>query len=373
MTRQSDKAGGGAGSRIGGRAGEGRAGGWISARHVQHIVTSGESVGLPMSRLLQEAGLARSAFADVDGQVPVSFMESLLAVSARHYADPLLGLHLAQQVQPATFGAIGYIAQACPRFSDVLAVVTRFNGLLSDIGNASVTFAPGTVSVHWDCLAGGPLFRRHASEYVLGAFVTLARLLMPEHKALVTSVRFRHEAPSDARLLRKYLAIFQCPVYFGEAQSSVVMPAEVLRTTMRHGDAFMKDMLERHALQQLAERHDEQSLADTVRHLIAGMLHEHLPDKERVAAQLGISGRSLHRRLQEAGTSYRALLDEVRLALAQERLATTADGLADIADLLGFSTRQAFIRWFREQTGSTPGDYRRHSGAAASGAPSSSA
>ncbi|MFY0026483.1 helix-turn-helix domain-containing protein [Acinetobacter baumannii] len=52
-------------------------------------------------------------------------------------------------------------------------------------------------------------------------------------------------------------------------------------------------------------------------------------------------------------------------------MATTADGLADIADLLGFSTRQAFIRWFREQTGSTPGDYRRHSGAAA--APSSSA
>ena len=63
---------------------------------------------------------------------------------------------------------------------------------------------------------------------MLGACVVLARLLMPEHKALISSIRFRHEAPADARLLRKYLAIFQCPVYFGEAQSSVVMPAEVL-------------------------------------------------------------------------------------------------------------------------------------------------
>lgn len=333
---------------------------WISARHVQHIVTSGESIGLPMSRLLQEAGLTRAAFADVDGQVPISYVEQLLTVSARHYDDPLIGLHLAQQVQPATFGAIGFIAQACPRFADVLAVITRFNGLLSDIGKVSVTFAPGTVAAHWECAAGGPLFRRHANEYVLGAFVTLGRLLLPNHATVFSAIYFQHDAPSDPKLLHKYLNFFQCPVYFGESQSSVVMPADVLRTPMRHGDAFMKDLLERHALQQLKQRQQEPSLADTVKHLIAGMLHEYVPDKERIAAQLGISGRSLHRRLQLAGTSYRELLDEVRLDIAKTHLLDNNDSLADVADLLRFSTHQAFIRWFREHTGSTPGDFRRH-------------
>lgn len=332
---------------------------WISARHVQHLVTAGDSLSLPMDLLLSEVGLKRSAFADVDNQVPISYLEDLLIASAPYFSDPLMGLHLAQYVQPATFGAIGYIAQACPHFSDVLAILPRFNGLLSDIGHSAVKFAPGTVSVHWQCLAGGPIFRRHASEYVLGAFTVLAHLLMPEQKLIFSSVQFTHEAPKDSKLLRDYLAMFKCPVYFSQPHTSITMPVSILKAQLRHGDTFMKDMLERHALQQLQQRSQQRSLIDDVRQLISAMLHEQLPDKDRVAAQLGMSGRSLHRKLQDLGYSYRDLLDDVRLTTAFKLLDNQTLPLAEVSDSLGFSTRQAFMRWFKQHTDKTTTEYRQ--------------
>lgn len=332
--------------------------GWISARHVQHLVASGDNTGLPIDLLLEEAGLSRKDFANVDDHVSVAALERLLEVSAHYFSDPILGLHVAQEIQPATFGLLGYIAQACPRFSDVLAAVTRYNGLLSDIGDASISFAPGAVHLQWECLAGGPLFRRHVSEYILGAFVVLTRLLIPEQKSLFSAIHFRHEAPTQTRLLLDYQTFFQCPVYFSAPRSAVVMPASILKIALRHGDAFMKEMLERHALQQLEQRSKEHSIEEAVCQLMLAMLHDRLPDKEQIAAQLGMSSRSLHRKLQKAGTTYSELLDRVRLKVAYEHLDAEKTPLTEVAEALGFSTRQAFMRWFKGQTGETTTSYR---------------
>lgn len=332
---------------------------WISARHVQHIVARGEAAGIAMDALLQDAGLSRARLLDVDYQVPVSALEHMLASISRDAPDPLIGLFLATEIQPSTFGAIGFIAQTCGRYGDVLEMLTRFNGLLSNIGRTSVIHGPGTVSVCWECTAGGALFRRHACEYVLGSLVMLSRLLMPAQAPIIQSVHFAHSRPADAAIIRTYPGFFQAPVYFDSSMSCVVMPASVLRIPLSHSDAFMKDMLERHALHLMQQRQRKPALADEVMHLIRALMIEQVPDKATVAGQLGISSRSLHRHLQTLGTSYRELLDRVRLAMARERLEDSHDSLTDIADHLGFSTRQAFIRWFRDQAGTTPGQYRK--------------
>lgn len=334
---------------------------WISTRHIQHIVVRGEAQGYDMDALLSDAGLQRSQLADADGQVPVAALETMLAAISRQAPEPLIGLALAKDIQPATFGAIGYIAQSCAQFSDVLDVITRYSGLLSNIGETAVLHGPGTVSIRWRCKFGGALFRQHATDYVLGSFVVLSRLLMAEQKTLLKSVHFTHASPTDPSTLRHYLSFFQCPVHFNAPYAQVVMPAAVLQIRMQHGDAFMKDILERHAQHILQQRVDNTTVADQVRHLIGALIVDNIPDKAKVADQLGISSRSLHRKLQEQGTSYREILDQVRLALAHNSLEEGQVSLSDIADNLGFSTRQAFIRWFKDTSGITPGNYRKQS------------
>ena len=334
------------------------AAGWVSARHLQHMIARGEAAGVRVDELLSEAGLARDRLKDVDGAIPLSAIESILAVVSERYADPLLGLHMAHAIQPATFGAVGYILQAATSFADVLDVVTRYNGFLSNIGRSSVAFEPGAVHLRWECLTGSLQLRRQATEYVLGAFAVLIRLLLPEQKNPITAVHLSHARPDDAEVAGEYFSFFKCPVHFDKPVSALIVPASILKAQMRHGDAFMREVIERHAQTLLRQREQAASLTEQVRHLIGALIIEGVPSKEMVAQQLGMSSRSLHRKLEELGAGYRDLLDEVRLGIAQAHLTNSDDTINQIAEQLGFQSHQAFLRWFKQSTGKTPGEYR---------------
>ena len=79
---------------------------------------------------------------------------------------------------------------------------------------------------------------------------------------------------------------------------------------------------------------------------------------EQLARALGISVRSLRRKLAERGTTYHALLDELRLDLSCQLLRCTDDSIDVIAERLGFSDRSGFQRAFRRYTGQAPSAYR---------------
>lgn len=333
---------------------------WISARHLRHFIAYADAAGLKVDELLDDAGLNRARLEDPDYPVPLAAIELILATITREQQQPLLGLRLAANIQPATLGPLGYIAQSCPTLGDVLDAAVRYNGLLSNIGHTSLLRAPGSVEVRWECRAGGRVFRQLATEYVLGLLVVLARLLIPDRQDLPLSVNFSHRRPVSAATARDYVSFFQCPVYFEQACSSAVIPAAALNIRLRHGDAFIREMMERHASNLLKQRTQTPSLPDEVQHLIRAMIIDGVPSKDAIAAQLGMSGRSLHRKLQQTGTRYQELLDQVRLDIARERLTEGTDSSAEISGCLGFATRQAFLRWFKQRTGKTPTAYRSH-------------
>jgi AraC-like DNA-binding protein len=332
---------------------------WISARHLQHMVRQAVAAGVPADMLLAAAGLPRQPITDADGMIPMAAIESVLAAMDRHPGSAMAGLQLAQEVQPATFGALGLLLQSCTTLADMLNILVRFNGLLSNVGTTTLAFGPGNTTLYWDCVAGSPSFRRHASEYVLGTFVVMARLMLPDHPHLPLAVRFAHAQPPGTSAGRDYFSFFRCPVHFGQDRNAVVIPSALLNIPLAHGDAALKPLLEQHALALLHRRQHPSTLEEDVRRLISLMIIKTIPDRDAVAAQLGISPRSLHRHLQEAGTGFREILDEVRLQMARQHLQDTANSISTIADTLGFSTHQAFLRWFKQHTGTTPGRFRQ--------------
>ncbi len=323
------------------------------------MVARGEAAGLAMAPLLADAGISAAQLADPDGLLPMSAIEALLAALSQRHADPLVGLHLASDIQPATFGVLGYIMQASATLGEALEVLVRYNGLLSNIGHTSLRFGPGTVAVVWECRAGGEAFRRQATDYVTGIFVVLARLLLGEKSAWLRAVHLAHGRPAEAARVREYSDFFQVPVYFGHGDSAVVLASEALRFRLPHGDAVLKELMEARALQLLRQRSREHTLVDAVKHLLAVMLLDGVPSRQAVAAQLGMSERSLHRHLLAQGTSWRGLLNGLRRDLCLRRLGDSPVTAGEMAAVLGFSTHQAFLRWFRQETGMTPGEYRR--------------
>lgn len=332
---------------------------WISARHLRHMIASGSEAGLAVDRLLADAGIQGLPTEDAEGMVPLPAIEALLGALPGQTGDQPLGLRLARHIQPATFGAIGHLLQACDNFGEVLDMLERFNGLLSNIGSSRVGHGPGTVQLYWNCAAGGDRLRRHATDYVLGAFVTLARRLLPATQQALLAVNLPHARPAHAAQVREYFEHFRCPVHFEQADACVVLSSSLLGTRLRHGDPQLKGLLEQHANQLLQQRQQQGNTADDVRRLLRAMLGNSLPDKAGIAAQLGLSSRSLHRKLMESGNSYQALLDEVRLERARELLQASDEPVTRIAERLAFRSHQAFLRWFKQHAGQTPGAYRK--------------
>lgn len=83
---------------------------------------------------------------------------------------------------------------------------------------------------------------------------------------------------------------------------------------------------------------------------------------DRVAEQLGMSARTLQRKLRTFGTSHQELLDEMRKDLAMRYLHEPEMAVCEVAYLLGFSESSAFHRAFKRWTGTTPSEFRRHDG-----------
>jgi AraC-like DNA-binding protein len=109
----------------------------------------------------------------------------------------------------------------------------------------------------------------------------------------------------------------------------------------------------------------QDSLTRQVRGLLTEALKAGDPRLETLSQRLGLSARTLQRRLREEGTSHQDLLDEVRSELSRRYLLEPELAICEVAYLLGFSEPSAFHRAFRRWTGVTPKAFRMSRGSAA--------
>ncbi len=123
-------------------------------------------------------------------------------------------------------------------------------------------------------------------------------------------------------------------------------------------DATLRAILERHGLH-LAARAPSPALVDHARTTLAAMIGEGLADIATLARRLGVTPRTLQRKLEAEGVAYSELLDQARRELACAYLADPALSVEEIAALTGYSEASAFSRAFRRWTGASPLRYRR--------------
>lgn len=331
---------------------------WVSIHHLQHFVDYGKAAGLSGDDLAVGLDAWRTPVRDTEATIPLSLLETMLEGLVSAAPEQPLGLRLAAATQPATFGVLGFLTQSSPRLADVLELLVRYNGLLSDIGHFSLRPAPGRLHLVWECRAGNSLFRRHAREYVLACLVVLGRLLLPAQTRFPLAVTFPHGAPGGRAHRQEYHDVLHCPVHFGQPDAAIIIDNRLLTTPLRHSDPAILHALQTHADQLLQRRRQNRPLSSDVLRLISAMLGESKVSMPELAHQLGISNRSLQRRLRAENTSFQQLLDQARLARTRELLHDRQLPLELLAARVGLQSRQTLIRWFHRHTGQTPGEYR---------------
>lgn len=345
--------------------------GHVSARKVLLVVGLAERAGLMREALLRELGLDPAVGADPEAWVPQEAWRRVWEIVVAHTGDEALGIRAAAGVDPGYFGVIDYAARSAADLREAVPLAARYFRLANSWGRLELRPVGEGIRVSRHLL-GDELgwLPPQAADFALATMVRVMRLATARPFSL-TSVQMRRPAPADAAPWRQ---TFGVPVSFDAAEDAIEIGPEALATPMRAPDARLRALIEGYAegLLRSLEAPDA-PLPVRARHQIAVSLAARRgAELESVARGLGLSGRTLQRRLQDEGSSFRALLDEVRRAMARRWLAA---GLSpgEVTFLLGYSEVSAFGRAFHEWEGCSPAAWARVSARAGAQGPADGA
>lgn len=329
--------------------------GYTSVPPLLKYLRYAEQLGVATEPALAAAGLQAQQLSDNSLRLPGEAHERLLDYFCEHTGDPLFGLNSARFVLPNSWSVLGYITMNCATLGDAMNRIMPFEKLVGDMGVSRADLVDGQVHLIWSCRHQRPGTRRHMVENVLASWLLYAQWIADTQLCPI-AVWFEHPLPAGAELAQ-YEAFFGSPVLFDQAYSALLAPAQYMQLPLRQADAQLLRTLEEHALGLMASLSDA-PLAQQVKNVLRQLLKEGLPRKEQVAKHLAMSVRTLQRQLQQAGSGYQQILDDLRQELAEHYLLHSELPIHDISQYLGFTEQRSFHRTFKSRTGMTPGEFR---------------
>jgi len=291
--------------------------------------------------------LTPQMLADGDARISAAQFCVAWAEALRLTGNRTLPLAIAGATPPGAFGIVEYVCRSAPTLGDALRQWVRYLNLLDDavtvglvvegerallrVERESEAPAPASHELCWALVA------RHARELTTRPFRVIA-------------VELAHRAPAD---VAPYRAWFDAPVVFDAATTQLVLPASALDAALVSSDPALLAILTRAADELAKQTPTDPLLTAQVKRALGEALRSDDAGVDAIAQRLGLTGRSLQRRLEDEGTTFKQVREDVRRELAQRYL---HDGLAiaEISFLLGFSEPSAFFRAFKRWTGQTP-------------------
>jgi AraC-like DNA-binding protein len=272
-----------------------------------------------------------------------------LVDGGRVVGDPMLGIRFGTRVGCAGFGLLGIAAATASTLADAVGNLQRFESLTSTLGHVRVRREGTSVTLAWQpAQAVAPA----VVEGILAGWVSFGRFLLGEDVA-VRCLNFEH---ARGAATSAYEQLLQCPVRFGAAETSVTVGADLLDARPRFADARVNKAIGTWldgctvAVAAPAQRHATRRVAQ----LLAASPALDEVDECRVAAALGVGPRTLQRRLEVEGSSFRALLDAARAQHAVVALLHDATHLAQLSADIGFREQSSLCRAVRRWTGYAP-------------------
>jgi AraC-like DNA-binding protein len=310
---------------------------------------------------VDQDALLRSIGLDPDGETKVSEMVNDVAYYGllERIADLTDGaidlpLRVGASMQCDDYGAFGLAWKTAPTLRASFARAERYWQLLTSVSEYEVRRKGSGAYFILHRAGERRLGLRMSNEATLASVVSIIRQVSPVSFAPL-EVHLKHPPPASTAAHEAY---FGCPVIFESDLDALLIPAEALTRPNRLGDEGVTRFLLDHLEQELKKVAAERTLQQAVHDAVAQSLSEGVPKMVEVARRLGLSERTLQRRLGEEGLSYQKLVETARCELAEGLLVQSDYSLAEVAFLTGFSEQSAFNRAFKRWVDQTPAAYR---------------
>lgn len=322
-------------------------------------------------RLADRAGVASDEFLrahnisptirnDADASVSIPDIHNFFRDVTRDTGDEDFFWKNVLAADPEEFGYYGHLAIHAPTLGDAYRAVARNIDHLVPQSIVEIAENDGLVSVCYSLRDDGTGVCREESDAIAALAIAIGRRahgpgwcparVFLEHAAPASLGAYRGQCASDF--------VFNAP------GSGIAVERADLLAAMPGADIYVQRAIESYVEEVISKSVDYSLLALNVRRTLTPLLPDGVPPVAEVANRLGMSARTLQRRLNGTGTSYSDVLEALRQDLAERMLSNRSLSISEIAYLLGYAELSSFDRAYRSWTGRTPADVRREKFAA---------
>jgi AraC-like DNA-binding protein len=313
-----------------------------------------KSAGVPVAPLLGRVGLTPEVIADPKERLSVRSQIALLDEAAIALKDDCLGFTLARDFDPREIGLLYYVMASSQTLGDGLKRVARYSQITNEA--IVVRYQEGNRLVISLSYSGVPRHSdRHQIEFCMFGVLRVCRMLtgqklVPQHFSIA-----HHRSGANPEMAR----FVGAKVEFGAHTDEFALNVDARELPLIHADPYLNDLLLKYCEAALAGRRDDVSqLRTRVENAISSLLPHGRVLVEDVARSLGMSERTLARKLSDEGLNFTEILQHLRRDLAVRYLDDRKLHVSKIAWLLGFHEVSAFTHAFKRWTGKTPSQTR---------------
>ncbi|WP_266157500.1 D-arabinono-1,4-lactone oxidase [Dyella silvatica] len=260
-----------------------------------------------------------------------------------------LGLEVGKRQNISHFGLPGFAMTAMRTFGEAVELGLRYQGQSGGLMDVTSEFDDQFAALLAQSRTSDLVVETFVVEELFASVMVLVRILLGEGYR-PHAIELAYPAPPHAA---RYAEIFNCPIRFGQPRHRALFPRQWFTLPLTsHSPVAAAEL--RALLEARARRQQAPNTVTAIEHVLQQTGNVAM-SVEEVAAALGLSTRTLRRRLTEAGTSFRALSERLRSQEAQHLLRDEGMTVAEASEQLGFSDARAFRRAFKRWVGEVPG------------------
>ena len=325
----------------------------VSIEYAPLLVTMLERYGVSKEQLL--AGAAEPPnLRDPGARLPLQDFVDIVRRAIKLSGAPWLGWDFGATLTLSSHGFLGYAAMSSETLRDAVELAVKFFRTRTTVVDLPFKTEGDTAICQLDELVALHDIQPFVVESLFSSFHFMGLKLLGE-VPMDGELRFAFPEPDYYARMKPLIPV---PVLFDCAYNQMRFPASRLDQRLRFADPRLAKMAEAQCEQEMANIKSPPKLLNQVRRIILAQSGR-FPSVDEAASDLHMSSRTLKRKLQQLGTSYQTILDDLRKGLAVEYLTQTEITVDDIAVQLGYSDASNFARAFRRWTGRSPSDYRR--------------
>lgn len=325
----------------------------LSVTVFRGVVEALETLGIDSSLAMGACGLDQAQLRDPSARVDARLEHRWWDQLEAQTEDPAIGIRVGVVAgRSRSYAVDGYMAYHADSWRTLLDNAQRFARLSDDWGRVEL-LEYGDIATVRTGRANGTW---RAPGYIDALFAALATLSCDHIQGFrFLRVRLRRPAPPALQPYRDALGVVP---EFGAPYNEVSFSQAMLDAPNDLANPVLVEILSAHATNLLQALPTTQPLIQQVEAALRLRLGRGEGAMPEVARALGMSARTLHRRLAAFGTTFQQVADGVRRSAACHRLRTTDQTVENLASALGFASTSAFQRAFRRWTGMTPSLFR---------------